>query len=242
MNARFREAVILAGGLGTRLREMLPDVPKPMADISGRPFLAYLIDFLADNGIEKILLSVGYRQEVIRGYFGDRYGEVVLEYVREDSPLGTGGAIRESLKKVESEDVLVLNGDTFFDLDVRKFCAFHMQRNPLLTLAVKPMHDFDRYGAVVVNRDRVCGFEEKSLRSFGYINGGVYGINKRISEYFGGFGRNFSFESDFLQQCLGEIDVFAFIDDGYFIDIGIPEEYKRAQRELTDILKKGHRQ
>ncbi|MBI5641255.1 MAG: nucleotidyltransferase family protein [Nitrospirae bacterium] len=240
MSPLCKEAIILAGGLGTRLRAILPDLPKPMADINGRPFLSYLIDFLADKGMERILLSVGYKYEVILNYFGRHYGHIELEYVIEDRPLGTGGAIRESMKKVMGEDAVVLNGDTFFQIDLDRLLAFHAEKRSLLTLAVKPMHDFDRYGTVIVNEDRVTGFEEKSFRSFGYINGGIYVINKGISEYFQRFEGNFSFETDFLQNCPGEVDVFAYCDKGYFIDIGIPEEYGRAQRELAVLFGKGH--
>lgn len=234
------EAIILAGGFGTRLQSVVRDVPKPMADINGRPFLSFLMDLLAVNGVEKAFLSVGYRHDIVVDYFGARYKTIELEYVIEDRPLGTGGAIRKSLSKARCEDVLVINGDTLFYIDIRKFFDFHMQRKSLFTLALKPMNDFDRYGTVVVEDDRVTGFEEKSFRTFGYINGGIYVINKRLLEYFNRFGLHFSIETDFLQEYLGEVKVFASIHNGYFIDIGIPEEYQRAQKELPDLLNKGH--
>jgi D-glycero-alpha-D-manno-heptose 1-phosphate guanylyltransferase len=234
------EAIILAGGFGRRLQSVVRDVPKPMADINGRPFLSYLMDLLAENGIEKVLLSVGYRHDIIVDYFGARYKTIEIEYVIEDRPLGTGGAIRESLNKARCEDVLVINGDTLFYIDIRKFFDFHIQRKSLFTIALKPMNDFERYGTVVVEDDRVTGFEEKSFRTFGYINGGIYGINKTILEYFNRFDQNFSIETDFLQKCLREVNVFASIHNGYFIDIGIPEDYQRAQKDLPNLLHKGH--
>lgn len=230
------EAIILAGGLGKRLQGIVKDVPKPMADINGKPFLSYLFDYLSDKGVNKVLLSVGYKYEVIKSYFSLKYRNMDIEYIIENEPLGTGGAIRESLKKARGDDVIVLNGDTFFDIDLKKMVDFHFAHDLIITIAVKPMYDFDRYGTVKLEKDRIVGFEEKSFRDFGYINGGVYMVSKKISEHLKGYNNSFSFEVDFLQRNMNKLKISAFICEDYFIDIGIPEDYERAQKELNQIV------
>lgn len=229
------EAIILAGGLGTRLRSVVKDLPKPMADICGRPFLSYLMDHLSAAGVDRALLSVGYRHEAVMGYFGHRYKDMPVEYVIEEKPLGTGGAIREALKSAGEGDFLVLNGDTFFNLSIEGLFRAHLEKRPALTLSLKPMRDFDRYGSVVVEDGMVKGFMEKAFVSSGYINAGVYAVNSSISRYLQNYGESFSFEADFLQKKADGLKVAAFASDAYFIDIGIPEDYAKAQRELKTI-------
>lgn len=226
------EAIILAGGFGTRLQKVVNDVPKPMADINGRPFLSYLMDYLSSQDISKVLLSVGYKYEIIKNYFGLKYKNLDIEYVIEAEPLGTGGALGKALKQTNENNVLVLNGDTFFNLDLKKLVDFHLAQNSILTLSLKPMHNFDRYGTAILKDNRVIGFEEKSFKIFGYINGGVYVLDRKIDEYFMQYSNNFSFEIDFLQKNILGSKPFAFISDSYFIDIGIPEDYEKAKRTL----------
>lgn len=220
----------MAGGFGTRLQSKIKDVPKPMADIKGKPFLAHLIDYLYKFDINEVILSVGYKYEVITEYFGTRYKDVDIRYVIEKEPIGTGGAIKGALKWTNEENVLVLNGDTFFNIDFKKLFEFHIAKDSILTLALKPMFNFDRFGAVILKDDRVVGFEEKSFKKFGYINAGVYVMNRRIAAYLSPYKDNFSFETDFLQKNVALLKSFAFISDGYFIDIGIPEDYLEAQK------------
>ena len=235
------QAIILAGGVGTRLQGVVRDVPKPMADINGKPFISYLFDYLSAYDVRKILLSVGYRYEIIRDYFGSHYKGMDIRYVIEDKPLGTGGALKKVLMAAEGEEFIVLNGDTFFNLDLKKMIDFHHAEDSILTIAVKPMHDFDRYGAVIIKDSRLVGFEEKTFRHCGYINGGVYAMKKTISEFFDHDKDAFSFEVDFLHKKINYIHPFAFISDDYFIDIGIPDDYKKAQEELGHISKGVHR-
>ncbi|OGW31447.1 MAG: hypothetical protein A3J81_02870 [Nitrospirae bacterium RIFOXYB2_FULL_43_5] len=231
------EAIILAGGAGTRLRSLVKDVPKPMADINGKPFICYLLDYLAAYDVKKILLSVGYKYEAIKDYFGVQYKNMNIKYVIEDKPLGTGGALKKALMAAEGEEFMVLNGDTFFNIDLRKMIDFHHAEDSILTIAVKPMHDFDRYGAVNIKDSRVVGFEEKTFKRCGYINGGVYAMKKTISGFFDPDKDAFSFEVDFLHKKINNIRPFAFISDDYFIDIGMPDDYKKAQEELGPISK-----
>ncbi len=230
------EAIILAGGLGTRLQSVVKDVPKPMADINGMPFMSLLMDYLSRYGVKKVMLSVGYKHETIKNYFGSGYKEMDVEYVTEDKPLGTGGALREALRRVQGSEAIVLNGDSFFNVNVKDLMDFHHSQGSKLTIAVKPMNNIDRYGTIILQNERVTGFSEKSSGEFGYINGGVYIMKKDIMNHYTGEGA-FSFETDFLKENLNSIAVSAFISDCYFIDIGVPEDYKRARKELQQVFK-----
>lgn len=226
------ETIILAGGFGTRLQGVVTDVPKPMADINGKPFLSYLFDYLLSQNINRVLLSVGYKYEIIKEHFGSKYDNLSIEYIIENKPLGTGGAIRKALEHTKGKNVIFLNGDTLFTVDLKGMLDFHLSRNSILTLALKPMHNVKRYGAVVLENDKITGFEEKSFKEFGYINGGIYVVDKIIADYLKGYKDSFSFEAEFLQENIENIRSFGFISNDYFIDIGIPEDYERARKEL----------
>ncbi len=230
------EAIILAGGQGTRLRSAVPDLPKPMAPILAKPFIGYLLDYFHQQGIVKFIFSLGYKHEVIQQYLNTQYSDLDIEYSVEPSPLGTGGAIRLACDKVSRDSVLVLNGDTFFRIDVRKLAAFHEMCGADCTLSVKPMENFDRYGVVELNRDySVQQFREKQFYDKGLINGGVYALNARkfLEE---DFPEAFSFEKDYLEKNVGSRRFYGVIHDEYFIDIGIPEDFERAQTELLQNI------
>lgn len=231
------EAIILAGGKGARLQSVVKDVPKPMADINGRPFLSHLLDYLSVQNINKIFLSVGYKHEIIMNYFGAQYKDMDIEYIIEEKPLGTGGAIKKALKLARGDEVITLNGDTFFNLDLEKMLGFHRAENSILTIAVKPMYDFERYGSVAIKDKRVVGFEEKSFKQSGYINGGIYIMNKAILKLLEQEHDIFSFEVDFLHKRINNICPFAFISDDYFVDIGIPEDYEKAKKGSAFSIK-----
>jgi D-glycero-alpha-D-manno-heptose 1-phosphate guanylyltransferase len=234
------EVIILAGGFGTRLQSVVRDVPKPMADIKGRPFLAYLLNYFAARGASKIVLSVGYKQETIIHYFGDRYQGLDITYVAEETPLGTGGAIRKALEKAEGDTVVAANGDSFLALNLASLLRTHENRKADVTLALKPMEHCDRYGTVLVDSDRAVGFLEKAPRSSGLINGGVYALDrKRVLHLLKDQKDPFSFETDFLQKKVEKINAFVYIATGYFIDIGVPSDYERAQRELDRFVLEG---
>ncbi len=231
------EVIILAGGFGTRLQSIVKNVPKPMVDINGMPFLSFIMDYLVRHGVSKVLLSVGYKHEIIENYFGSRYKNLDIEYIIEEEPLGTGGAIKKALEQVKGKAVIVMNGDTFFNLDIKKIVDFHFGKDAMLTLAVKPMHNYDRYDSIIFEDNKIIDFADKSFKSFGHINGGVYVLSKKILNYFGEFKKNFSFEIEFLRKTIHEITVYPFISDSYFIDIGIPEDYRKAQKELGLVFK-----
>lgn len=226
------EAIILAGGLGTRLRAAIPDLPKCMAPVNGRPFLAYVIKYLEEQGIEKFIFSLGYRSEAFTQFICESLPAGNYQLVVEDEPLGTGGAIRFAMQSAATEDVVVVNGDSICMADISSQAEFHQDRNAICTLALKPMKNFDRYGVVEMKPDHAIAlFREKQMYTEGLINAGVYLINhKKFSAL--AFPEKFSFETEYLQKNCHSNSLYGFMQDGYFIDIGIPEDYQRAQKEL----------
>jgi D-glycero-alpha-D-manno-heptose 1-phosphate guanylyltransferase len=227
-----REAIILAGGLGTRLRDTVPDLPKCMAPVAGKPFLSYVIDYLRMQGIERFVLSLGYKWGLIEEYLQKEYPTLDYTSVVEEEPLGTGGAIQLAIQKCRSENVLVANGDTLFKVQVKVLFETHETNDSECTLALKPMKDFDRYGVVEIDRKgRIISFREKQFYPAGLINGGVYILNKKkfLSR---SLPPKFSFEKDYLEKFYSEALFYASSQDEYFIDIGIPEDYQGAQIEL----------
>ncbi|MBQ2441421.1 MAG: NTP transferase domain-containing protein, partial [Paludibacteraceae bacterium] len=158
----FSEAVILAGGFGTRLAHVLGNVPKPMGPIHGKPFLTYLLEQLEKAGVQHIILATGYKHEVIESYFGSHYRSLKVSYSEENIPLFTGGAILKASKLVENEDFLVLNGDTLFDIDLEAFCNFHTRQKASVSLALRQVDDTARYGAVQVKGEQIIAFQEKN--------------------------------------------------------------------------------
>jgi len=245
------DAIVLVGGLGTRLRSLISEVPKPMAPIGDRPFLDILLQDLSKSPvITRIILAVGYKHEVVQSYFGKAaYARDVI-YSVESEPLGTGGAIRQALNLALSDDVLILNGDTLFQVDISEIVAHHQWQQADLTMALKPMRDFDRYGVVNLagssiesqNQGRITGFEEKRPRKEGLINGGIYLMSRDIFSHSSlnslQLSDKFSFETDFLQPCIEKIQVHGFVSEGYFIDIGIPEDYRQAEQTLNEVVSK----
>lgn len=230
------DAIVLVGGLGTRLRSLITDVPKPMAPVGSVPFLDILLEkLLAHTIVDRVVLAVGYKREVVKNYFGDRVYNRKIVYAVEKSPLGTGGGILNALAHTRSREVLVLNGDTLFDVDIHSMVESHRQRQADLTLALKPMRDFSRYGTVGLEEDGcITGFEEKQYRREGLINGGVYLLNQTLFDGLPApLPHKFSFETDFLEVYLNQLRVYGFVSPSYFIDIGVPEDYRRAQKELT---------
>ncbi|EIX7172197.1 nucleotidyltransferase family protein [Campylobacter coli] len=214
------QAIVLAGGLGTRLRSVVQDLPKPMAPINGKPFLAFVLEHLKKQGITEIILSVSYKYELIQEYFKDEFEGMKIRYNVEKELLGTGGAIKDALKLVKNE-VYVVNGDTFFDIDLKKLVL----NGSKICIALKQMQNFDRYGTVNVDEQGiVTSFEEKVFKKQGLINGGIYLLKKDIFDEFS-LEKKFSFE-EFLQENYKSLKIQTQIFDDYFIDIGVPQDYK----------------
>ena len=230
------EVIVLAGGLGTRLRKVVSEVPKCMAPIHGKPFLGYLLDYLCLFNVERAVLSVGYKKESVKDWIMNlkKIYPFDIDFAEESEPLGTGGGIRLALSKTKDKDVIVINGDTFFNVDLDDFIDKHKKSGSKISIALKPMTDFDRYGNVLLSeKGEVTEFKEKAHCDAGLINGGIYAIHKS-DRLFDNLPRTFSFEKEILQPLAAQSQISGFVSNVYFIDIGIPEGYARSQRELPE--------
>ncbi len=226
------EAIILAGGLGTRLAAKLSGIPKPMAPVGGRPFLEILLTQLKGNGYTSVVLSVGHRYQVIQDHFGESFDGMQIGYSIESTPLGTGGAIRKALSLATEGTVLVLNGDTFLQGDYLAMLQFHAAEAAALTIAITRQADIARYGGVLVEGRRIVGFQEKGRSGPGWINAGAYMIQKD-TEWPAALPEKFSFEVDFMMPEIVRVNPAAYEVEGFFLDIGVPEDLDRAQTELA---------
>lgn len=229
------EAIVLAGGFGTRLREVVQDVPKPLAPVAGRPFLAWLMDGLQRAGVSRTILATGYLSHLVEEAIGSNWQGMDLAYSVETTPLGTGGAIRQALARSSGGPVLVLNGDTWLGLDAAAFAAAVTKSGLPLGMALANVPDVARYGAVGVTDGRITAFGEKSGAGPGFINAGVYCL-ARPAELAFPPEENFSFEKAVLAPAAAAGRVAGYTDTRDFIDIGIPEDYARAQQEAARWL------
>jgi D-glycero-alpha-D-manno-heptose 1-phosphate guanylyltransferase len=230
------EAIILAGGLGTRLAGRLAGVPKPMAPVAGRPFLEILLLQLRRAGCMRAILSVGYLHHVIQNHFGAAFEGMRIDYAIETAPLGTGGAVRAALSQTSEEAVLAMNGDTYRQMDYADLMRFHRAEGAAATIALVHVDDVSRYGSVRVEQKRVVAFEEKGQARSGvmpgWINAGAYVLNRNL-EWPERLGERFSIETDFFAAEVERLRPAAYEMRGYFLDIGVPEDLDRAQRELA---------
>lgn len=232
------QAIILAGGFGTRLQTVVKEVPKPLAPISGKPFLFWLIVYLQQQGVTNFIFSLGYLHNQVEDFLKEEFPNLNYNCVIEKEPLGTGGAIKFCLQKTNEKDVIIINGDTFFNLNLKEFIKFYQDTNSDCSIALTPMQNFDRYGSVTIDKDKnVLEFNEKKHCKEGLINTGILLLNTQIflkkTEQ---LPQNFSYEKDFLEPNISKIKVTGYIAAGYFIDIGIPEDYYKADREIGTII------
>jgi D-glycero-alpha-D-manno-heptose 1-phosphate guanylyltransferase len=228
-------AILLAGGLGTRLRSVVADLPKPMAPVCNKPFLHYVFAQLQQAGITHVVLSVGYKWETISAYFGNKYDNITIDYCIETEPLGTGGAIKAALHYCNTNNVAVLNGDSIFNFDLKSFLASTAQA-PVL-MAVRAIDNASRYGTISINTENtITQFIEKTgLEQAGIINTGIYLINK--NHFFNNcpVQDKFSIEQDYFAHIVTHNQIQGVLGNGYFIDIGIPEDFARAQTEFQNL-------
>jgi D-glycero-alpha-D-manno-heptose 1-phosphate guanylyltransferase len=224
----FQEAIIIAGGKGTRLSAVLSDRPKPMAPIHNKPFLSYLLDYLRGYEVKKVVLAVGYMHEKVQRYYGKDYGGMKVAFSIEDQPLGTGGAIKKALSQCNGESVLVMNGDSFFGVNLQLFYDQFKDSQAIAQLALKKMEDISRYGSVTLGaNDLIKSFNEKGETGLGLINGGVYALDRnKVLPFL--TKESFSFEYDFLGLQVGHQAITGITFDSAFIDIGTPESYQEA--------------
>lgn len=229
-----REAVILAGGMGSRLKSIVNDRPKPMALINNKPFLYYLLSNLKKEGFKHIILAVGFKHKIISDFFGNSFKEMDITYAIEEKPLGTGGGILNALKYSREKQTFILNGDTYFPVPFDKMEKLAVEKESDLIIALRKLNDVSRFGTISIDsKNRVVNFIEKTnISESGLINGGIYLIkNASFSEL--PFPEKFSFEEDFIMADFQEKHFFGIPFNNYFLDIGVPESYKQAQ---TDFL------
>ena len=233
----YREAIVLAGGFGTRLSHVVPDVCKPMAPVAGRPSLRFIMDQLAAAGFDRVVVADGYRREQIEGFFGPAYRGMAIEYSPEETPLLTGGAVKRALDRCDSDWVFVLNGDTWLDADFESMeaAAANVSDSVSAVIAVKRMRDFERYGTVDVDAGgTLTAFHEKRPCEEGLINAGVYLLRR---DALNNMPEKFSLESDYFERIVGDGALRAVECPGGFIDIGVPEDYELAQTMLAPFAK-----
>ncbi|MGO4551472.1 nucleotidyltransferase family protein [Lysobacter sp. 2RAF19] len=222
------EAILLVGGLGTRLREVVADVPKPLAPVAGRPFLAWVLDALAARGMRRVVLATGHGAGQVEAAIGAHWQGMAVAYSVEDRPLGTGGAVRHALRLIEGAGTHVLNGDTYLDYDPRALEATTREANTCIGVALAHVDDAGRYGSVDVGAGRVTAFREKGGSAPGWINAGCYFLTRAAIDTLPSAER-FSLEHDWLPARAAAGDIAAFEDTRDFIDIGVPADYARAQ-------------
>ena len=230
------QAIILAGGLGTRLKSVVADKPKVLSPVVGKPFLYYIIQYLQEQGVTSYIFSLGYLANQVIDFLQEDYPNLPYQYYIEDIPLGTGGGIKKAIELSTEQDVLIVNADTYFNISLPQMYTAHKATDAMCSVSLKLMNDFDRYGSVEIDiNNTIISFKEKIFTKQGLINGGYYLINKN---YFISATQHlpeiFSFEKDFLEKKLSTNVVKGFIADGYFIDIGIPEDYAKAQEVFAD--------
>lgn len=222
------QALVLAGGLGTRLRPVVGDLPKVLAPVAGRPFLEHVLADLDAQGFRHVVLAVGFRSETVVAHFGATFGRLRLAYSEEREPLGTGGAVKLGLEVALPGPCFVLNGDTWLDLDYAEMLRLHLATEARVTMAVRAVADVARYGAVEIRGGRVTRFAEKGATGAGHINAGIYLLDRTL---FAGLDlpSAFSLERDFLAPRIGALAPVPFATEGRFVDIGVPEDFARAQ-------------
>lgn len=231
------QALILVGGLGTRLRQVVNDRPKPMALVNSKPFLEYLICNLKSQGVGNFILAVGYMGQAIEEYFGDgrRLG-IKIKYSYEKEQLGTAGAIKNAENLIASENLIVLNGDTFFYVNYKKLMDFHIKKASKFTMVLRKLDDTKRYGTVDIDVDgKILGFMGKNdYDKTNIINGGIYIVNKSLLECIPN-SKSYSLENELMPRLISEnINIYGIIRNGYFIDIGIPEDYYRFINDIKN--------
>lgn len=222
-------AAILVGGQGTRLQSVVSDRPKVLAEISDKPFLAYLFDQLLNSGIRKVVLCSGYMADKIEACFGDSYDLLSIQYSKEDQPLGTGGGLRLALPSLASDTILVMNGDSYIDADLGAYMDWFFEEERQASLLLTKMDDTSRYGTVIINKNRtVAAFKEKCNNAKpGWINAGIYLMKRSLIGSIPA-GKFYSLERDFFPS-LTEGKLYGYCDEGRFIDIGTPEAYAMAE-------------
>jgi D-glycero-alpha-D-manno-heptose 1-phosphate guanylyltransferase len=225
------KAVILCGGLGTRLGSLTKETPKPLLEVAGQPFIAHVLNHLTRAGIDELVLAVGFQWRKLQAFVGDNWHGVPVQYSVETHPLGTGGAISAAMASASLSETLVVTGDTLFDIDIPAFLKFAKDKDAQVCVALRKVEDCSRFGRVSLAADgEMMTFGEKVEQGPGLINGGIYYLRCDALGHI--TSETFSFETDFLAQKHPRYTVFGLTSNAYFIDIGVPADLQRAQTEL----------
>ncbi len=228
------EAIVLAGGLGTRLREVTGELPKPLVPVAGRPFITRILDALVDARLRRVVLATGYRGQQIKTALGANWRGMELTYSQETHPLGTGGAMALASGQLHSDPCLVLNGDTWLGLDYQTFAERLRVSGSRLGVALARVEDMARYGAAKLSPcGDLAGFAGKGCQGRGLVNAGVYCMHHSVLTQIPS-GQPASFEDDVLAPLVRSEPVMAYQDTWDFIDIGVPHDYHRAQAFFVD--------
>jgi D-glycero-alpha-D-manno-heptose 1-phosphate guanylyltransferase len=224
-------AVVLCGGFGKRLGELTREVPKPLLEVGGKPFVGYVLDRLMAGGVTQACLAVSFQWQKFRPVLGDQWNDLRLSYSVESDPLGTGGAVRQALLQMAWPDALIVNGDTLVDVNLYEIQKMAHTRRADAIVALKPVDASARFGKVTVGRDlRIHSFSEKSFLGPGLINAGVYWLRAQALDRVR--GRVFSLEREFIANHVKDLNIYGLITSGYFVDMGIPEDLERVRREF----------
>ena len=230
----MRSAIVLAGGVGSRIESVAGGLPKALLDVEGRPFIEYVLDQLIDAGVQHVVIACSYKWQMIADYLGDTYRSLAIDYSVEAYPLGTGGAIKQAFDLFNIQEAFVVNADTLFKIDLAELARRHRESNAFISLALRSVDDVSRYGEVTVrDHDKLATFNEKTRSGPGLINGGIYVVDVEIwDDSMIDVSERFSFETDMLQRYVDLGIFYGFPMDGYFIDIGIPSDLERARKEF----------
>jgi len=230
------DCIILAGGLGTRLKSSVPDLPKPLAPIGNRPFLEILLKQIEKSKIiDRVIFSLGHKASMIFEFVSKRKNQFTPIFVEEDKPLGTGGAVQGCIQKIKSNNFFIMNGDSYLEINWEKFLQAHLKNKAYATLACTNISDAFRFGTVAIGPDQriTCFQEKKNISKPGIINGGIYCFKKGYLPYYS-VGNNFSIETDIFPKLIDK-NIYGFLSSGVFIDIGTTESFKLAQKTLEEI-------
>lgn len=225
------DVLILCGGFGTRLRPTVGDSQKVMAKIDDRPFLDIILDYVMKEGFQHVVLCAGYKSESLEGYYKNKNSPLIIEFSKEEEPLGTGGAVKHARKFIQSNPFLVLNGDSFCPVRLKEFVGFHKNKKALASVVVSRVKDAGDFGAIdMESDDRITAFKEKTEKTLSYVNAGVYCFDRNVFHHIPQEDK-FSMEKDFFPKLIGQ-GFFGYKTNKDFIDIGTPERYQAAKQLL----------
>ena len=229
------EIIILVGGKGTRLRSLVSDRPKPLADVNGKPFIEYIMDYLLQQGASHFILATGFMKKTFRTHFGDSYNEIPISFSEEESPLGTGGAIVKAQALLqENKPFFIVNGDTFFPIDLGQLQNFALASDSDIAIALCRANENGRYGAAKLNKENEIQLEKNAAAKGDLANGGICVLTRQIHTNLVFFQKPMSFETDLLPSLKDDGYKITGLPFGeYFIDVGTPQDYLKFSRDFA---------